>query len=186
MPIEEDKVSRHDADDRVRLVAQIELLPDGPRILCVAPRPQFMLQNDDRVGTDALILRVEPAAKQGPDAEHAEQIPGDQGDLEVHAVRSLANGEAGRAVIVEPGDGGERLRRGVHESLERAVRDRHPPRPDDLIDAPQHRQLPLLMHGQGPHEHGIGDAEGRRGGANTDPEGRNPDETERRPLRGPA
>lgn len=87
-------------------------------------------------------------------------------------------------MIVDRGDGGERPRRAVHESLERAVRDRHAGLSDGPIDAPEHRQVPLLVHRQGPHEHGIGDAEGRRGGANTDSEGRNRDETEGRPLCG--
>jgi hypothetical protein len=136
-----------------------------------------------------VILDPEVAAKQRRDAEHAEQIPGDQRDLEIDAdrgVRSLANGKAGRAVIVDAGDRGERLRRRIHESLERAVRDRHAPRPRGPIDAPQHRQVPLLLYRQRPHHHRIGDAERRRGGANPDPERHNGDEAERRPLRGHA
>ena len=52
--------------------------------------------------------------------------------------------------------------------LERAVGDRHAPRSAGRVDAPEHRQVPLLMHGQGPHEHSIGDAEGGGGGANAE------------------
>ena len=38
----------------------------------------------------------------------------------------------------------------------------------------------MILHGQRPHEHGIGDAEGRGGGADTDREGRDRDSGEAR------
>jgi hypothetical protein len=180
------KAARHHRDDRAGLPSNREHATQHRRIPPIATLPQLVTDRDHGRRGNAVILGLEVTAKQGRDAEHAEQIPGDQRDLEVHAVRSLAHGKRGRAVIVDSGDGGKRPRRAVHESLERGVRDWHLPRAGGLIDAPEHRQLPLLMHGQGPHEHGIGDAEGCRGSANADPEGRNCDETEGRPLRGRA
>ena len=177
------KAARHHRDDRAGLPSNREHATQHRRIPPIATLPQLVTDRDHWRSGDAIVLRLEVTAKQRRDAEYAEQIPRDQRDLEVHAVRSLAHGKRFRAVIVDSGDGGKRPRRAVHESLERGVRDWHLRRAGRLIDAPEHRQLSLLVHGQGPHEHGIGDAERRRGGANTNPEGRNRDEAEGRPLR---
>jgi hypothetical protein len=177
------KAARHHRDDRAGLPSNGEHATQHRRIPPIATLPQIVTDRDHRRGSDAIVLRLEVTAQQRHDAEYAEQIPRDERDLEIHAVRSHAHGKRFRAVIVDSGDGGKRPRRAVHECLERGVRDWHLRRADRLIDAPEHRQPLLLVHGKAPHEHGIGDAERRRGGANTEPEGRNRDEAEGRPLR---
>ena len=180
----ESEATRHHRDNRRRLPSNREHAAKHRGIRPIATLPQVVADRDHRRRGHSVIFFPDVAAQQGRDPEHAEQISGNQRHLQVHTLPSLADGKAGRAVIVDPGDGGERLRRGVYESLERAVRDRHVPRSGGRIDAPEHRQVPLLMHGQRPHEHGIGDAEGRGGGANADREGRDRDETEGRPRDG--
>ena len=176
----EGEAAGHHRDNRRSLSPNREHAAQYRGICPIATLPQVVADRDHRRRGHAVIFCPDAAAQQGCDAEHVEQVAGDQRDLEVHALPPLAHGKAGRAVVVDPGDRGERPRRGVHESLERAVGDRHALRSGGPLDAPEHRQVPLLVHGQGPQKHGIRDAEGRGGGADADGEGRRRDGREAR------
>ena len=157
--------ARHDADDLLGTVVDLDVLPDDAGIAAVGPLPELVREDRHRRRVRHRVGRGEPAARQRLHVQRRHQLGRDQRrDRTARRLRVEVDG-ANRVGA----DRGERLV--VVAELDE-LRQRHP----ELVE-PEPRELagdvlqPIRLRiGQRPQQHAVDDAEHRRVGADAERE----------------
>ena len=148
----ESEIGRHDSDDGVGAVAELEDRTEDPRIRSEPLSPETIIDNDDGLASSTPFFGVEVASDRGSNAQHWKQLDGN-----TDAAHLLRLGDGGQVVPHRnPSIGGKVFENVVPVPIKNELRHRQPLVFAELLSVTLNRDQPFrILVRQRPKQDGV-------------------------------